>query len=738
MRQQKTVVIATMKLDLGGAETHIVELCRELHRQGHRVVAVSAGGLLVQALEEAGVRHVEAPLDSRSPAAMYRARRILARLLDEVRPEVVHAHARIPAFLLNALCRRRKIPMVTTVHGSYKVSPAYRLLTRWGIKSLSVSEDLTSYLKDNYGISERDIFETVNGIDTERFAPDPSLREQTRRALGIAPGEILVLTVSRLDPDASGGARRLLEEAPMLRAACPAARIVVVGGGSEFAQLAAQADRLNREAGIPYLTLTGPRVDIPVLCNAADLFVGVSRAALEAAACGLPVVLAGTAGYIGLLEQQTLQTARQTNLTCRGQPYGALGCVAADVEALIADPERRRQLGDFGRALVLREYSVARMAQDALDCYRAALTGAKWARYDFLLCGYYGYGNAGDELLLSTIVHNLLEADPDLRICVLNQSKWQASCSQQVALARRFSPHEVLRAIHRSSVLLFGGGNLLQDVTSRKSLYYYLSLLWLAGRLGCKTMLYGNGIGPLNNADSRRRTAALLRRVDRITLRDPDSLRLLQRLGLPTDHISMTADEVFTALGGPLPRMERLPMGDYLAVSLRDWRQNDPALVPKVAAALDAFAQQAGIPVLLVPFHATVDTEACRLVQAAMKTPALLFEGSSDEVLSAITNAALVVGMRLHALVFATAAGVPSVGIVYDDKVRAFFEMLGERRLVECDDLDGEALRRYLLDLWEMRAQAAQAARREADRLRGLAAQNAKAAFVLLRGEVNE
>ena len=99
------ILMATMGLDIGGAETHIVELAKELKHQGHDVLIVSNGGVYVPEVEAAGIRHYRAPLNQRSAGAMYRARRILKQVIRKERPDVVHAHARIPAFLCGGICR---------------------------------------------------------------------------------------------------------------------------------------------------------------------------------------------------------------------------------------------------------------------------------------------------------------------------------------------------------------------------------------------------------------------------------------------------------------------------------------------------------------------------------------------------------------------------------------------------------------------------------------------------------
>ena len=81
------IMMATMGLDIGGAETHIVELAKELKHRGHDVLIVSNGGVYVREVEGAGIRHCQAPLNQRSVASMSRARRILRQVIDRERPD---------------------------------------------------------------------------------------------------------------------------------------------------------------------------------------------------------------------------------------------------------------------------------------------------------------------------------------------------------------------------------------------------------------------------------------------------------------------------------------------------------------------------------------------------------------------------------------------------------------------------------------------------------------------------
>ena len=146
------ILMATMGLDIGGAETHIVELAKELKSQGHDVIIISNGGVYVPEVAAAGIRHYQAPLHQRSLLAMSRAWKILRRVIRLERPDIVHAHARIPAFLCGTLHRRMRFAFVTSCHGVYQVGGALKLLSNWGEHTLAVSDDIRDYLMEQYGV----------------------------------------------------------------------------------------------------------------------------------------------------------------------------------------------------------------------------------------------------------------------------------------------------------------------------------------------------------------------------------------------------------------------------------------------------------------------------------------------------------------------------------------------------------------------------------------------------------
>ena len=136
------ILMTLMGLEIGGAETHVVELSRELVKQGHTVLVASNGGVYERALAEIGIRHFKIPMHKRSTEAMYHSLELLKDLIRQEKPDLVHAHARIPAFLCGILHKQMRFPFITSAHWVFEVTPVLRLMTNWGERTVAVSEDI--------------------------------------------------------------------------------------------------------------------------------------------------------------------------------------------------------------------------------------------------------------------------------------------------------------------------------------------------------------------------------------------------------------------------------------------------------------------------------------------------------------------------------------------------------------------------------------------------------------------
>ena len=85
------VLMTLMGLDIGGAETHVVELSKELKKQGYDIIVASNGGVYEQELAEAGIRHYKVPMNQRNVMKMMKSYMLLKKIIRKEKPDIVHS-----------------------------------------------------------------------------------------------------------------------------------------------------------------------------------------------------------------------------------------------------------------------------------------------------------------------------------------------------------------------------------------------------------------------------------------------------------------------------------------------------------------------------------------------------------------------------------------------------------------------------------------------------------------------
>lgn len=362
-------------MDLGGAETHIAELCRGLRNAGHYAEVASAGGKFADELESQGIAQHILPLDRKNPLAVIKCLRGLAKIIKNGNFDIVHAHARIPAFLCGILKRKLDFRFVSTVHLNFAVNALWRKISRWGEASMAVSDDLKDYLINEYGIPEKQIYVTVNGIDMDRFAPSEKLKKEVRAEFNVPDKNRLIVYVSRLDEDRSAPAKLLCKATPEILEKYPDVSLLIVGNGDDFENVIAEAEKTNARVGKGAVIIAGARYDINRLTAAADIFCAVSRSALEAMAAESPMILSGNQGHIGIFDKDKLPEAIETNFCCRGCPAPTKELLLNDVLTMLGkDPEELKKMGEYNRSVVEERYSMNRMTDDYINMYKSLLS----------------------------------------------------------------------------------------------------------------------------------------------------------------------------------------------------------------------------------------------------------------------------------------------------------------------------------------------------------------------------
>ncbi len=332
-----------------------------------------------------------------------------------------------------------------------------------------------------------------------------------------------------------------------------------------------------------------------------------------------------------------------------------------------------------------------------------------------LLSGYYGFDNAGDDAVLFAIVQALRETIPGVDITVLSNQPEKTAAQFDIKAVDRWGKTSLPKAIKDCDVLISGGGSLLQDVTSKNGILYYLGVIKLAQMMRKKVIVYAQGIGPVNEPRNRTLVAKILNKVQAITVRDFDSRRELMEMGVrreimvAVDPVLGIAEEsIDEAQGLNLLRQAEAGFVDgkkTLMVAARNWQHSDH-FFKEIAGSCDAMAEQ-GWQVVFLPFHYPEDVEASRNIAALMKQDAIVLNGnySPQETMAILKNANLIMGMRLHSLIMGAALLKPMVGLSYDPKVTSFMQLL---RQPDCYDVDSVEAAQLIRSMNRLREQTEQ------------------------------
>lgn len=293
-----------------------------------------------------------------------------------------------------------------------------------------------------------------------------------------------------------------------------------------------------------------------------------------------------------------------------------------------------------------------------------------------LISGYYGFGNVGDEAVLEAMLEGFQKRDPAVKTTVLS--------------TQRCDLFKILTEIADCDVFLSGGGSLFQDTTSSRSFLYYIGLVFLAKLFRKKAMIFAQGIGPLRKKINRLIAGFILDRVDLITLRDEDSRTSLVKMGVRRPPIYVTADPALllkvpeASEGERIMGLEGIPSGRPLVgVSIRNIARRpemEEMQFRRLAENLDYLVEKHGLTPVFLLFRSPEDMTKASKVMGMMKHKSqVVFKNCRlNEMFSLFPKFKLLIGMRLHSLIFAALCRVPMLGISYDPKVRAFMKTIGQ------------------------------------------------------------
>ncbi|NUU76961.1 polysaccharide pyruvyl transferase CsaB [Paenibacillus xylanilyticus] len=350
-----------------------------------------------------------------------------------------------------------------------------------------------------------------------------------------------------------------------------------------------------------------------------------------------------------------------------------------------------------------------------------------------VISGYYGFRNSGDEAVLKSILTALEEeshrSGVTIEPIVLSIDPESTTSMYGVRSVHRMKMKEVREAIKESDGLISGGGSLLQDATGLKSIPYYLGVIKLAQWLKKPTFIYAQGIGPVNRKIFNPMIRSVFKGCKYVSVRDEQSADYLRGLGLQWNQIHVVPDPV---MGLPLPEgkgvegalagaasanstdvssagQTKLPV---IGVSVRFW-ESDRKELTAIASGLKKLCAKKAVHLRFLPFHLPKDEQASRFIMEMLGD--VTSKGSEVSIIQDLTDPQLmleevskcdvVIGMRLHSLIYAASQYVPPVGISYDPKIDQFMLRLDSEPIGSTTALDGDKLAKSVAALLDQRSQ---------------------------------
>lgn len=287
-----------------------------------------------------------------------------------------------------------------------------------------------------------------------------------------------------------------------------------------------------------------------------------------------------------------------------------------------------------------------------------------------LLSGYYGKGNGGDEALLATLLQML---PSHVTPVVLSGNPQETSQRYGVESYNRMAFLQVIQALHSCDAFIWGGGSLMQDVTSTISPFYYGGLMAIAQLMGLKTLAWGQGIGPL----LRRQTHWLAKwnfaGCMKVSVRDRSSSDLLLDWNIP--HI-LAPDPVWALESKPIKELAELPK-PRIAVTFRNHPQLTETRLANLTRALVNLQTATEAFILILPFQKSEDLPIAEKIHLQLQDNSQIICLEEPEILKgAFQNVDMVIGMRLHSLIMAASEGCRCFALSYDPKINRLMEDL--------------------------------------------------------------
>lgn len=689
--------------DVGGAKTHVLSLLAGLNRtETVQLVCFTEGAFADEA------RQLGIPTTVIEDKNLLRTRKRILAMIQHEGCQVIHCHGARANMMGMLLRKQTELPVISTIHSDYRLDYLGRplaALTYGNINKLAlrrfdawigVSAGMTKLLITR-GFDPQRIYTLYNGVDfSERQNIVPREEFLNHIGLHVTQENVVFGIAARISPVKD--MTTLIRAFAVAVKQCPKIRLAIAGSGEQELQIRNLAAELCPAGTVCFAGWVQDidsfyhAIDVNVLTSLSETF---PYALTEGARMRCATISSRVGGVPYLIDDG------ENGLLFEAQDVNML---AKHMIRLAQDAQGRACMGEKLYCKAKRDFSLDAMLAKQKSIYEAIIRRARrprGVRDGVVICGAYGKGNSGDNAILNAIVEQLHHIDPDLPICALSRDPLETRLCADIDAVYTFNILKIGRLLRHTRLYISGGGTLMQDATSTRSLLYYLFSIRQAKARGCRVMLYGCGIGPIDRERNRKRAARVLDRcADIISVRDRYSFEMLHELGVAHPELHLNADPALLIdppdtdeLRSYLRRSGVRENRQYMMLAVRPWAGFEEK-VAAFASAAEYAKREYGLTPLLYAMEPTRDEPAARAVAQKLRCEHLVLSAGTNgaEILALVRRMSLVVSMRLHTLIFASGQGVPMVGVVYDPKVSGFLDYLGQDLYLPLQEVTAAAL----------------------------------------------
>lgn len=352
------------QFEVTGAETFAAALADEQIAQGHNVFIISDN--FFTPTKATIIQH---PIGKRDIAQRVKNVLFLRKFIRDHKIDVVHAHSRAASWVCFFATRGGTVPLVSSIHYRQHLHFSSKLFSVYGEKRVAVCKSIYTHLNHELQYPLDTLALVHNGINLRRwefrprqaFKRDKKIVSYVGRLTGFK-GDTLLILVEQVFP-------RVFDRIKNVE-------FHIYGFSTPDNPVVKAIEKVNQRYGRDFIVVKGFSNDVETVYRTSDLIIGSGRVAMEALACGSPVVSIGESNAIGIISEQTKDEALRTNFgdLDKRQPIDIENSVSSIISGL-ESPEKIS--AEWGRTFVEEHFDITTVAQQIAAVYTEAVAKKK-------------------------------------------------------------------------------------------------------------------------------------------------------------------------------------------------------------------------------------------------------------------------------------------------------------------------------------------------------------------------